>query len=194
MPSSWHILYVGRVTEHVSYLGSSRWAWSSVDDLSGTELADRFSTKRLIEWVLDRDADDAETSTRLAHAVDPEAEEPEGTALGARGARLLVIAQAVGAELCARRLHAISSGNWPAAPRVQTITGVRRRAVWRGVEHRVYIARTSTGLANLYPPDANNIARVVLEGAASSEEGWLVRLTKRNLRDIARYQDLLQRL
>lgn len=194
MSSSWHILHDGPPAEQVTYLGSSRWAWFSVDDLSGTELRARFSTRGMIQWVVDRDADDPQPAALPAHPTDEREHDLSCASLGVRGERLLAIARAEGADLCVRRLVAIRRGEWPPAPRIQEITGATRRVVWRGVFHAVYTARTTKGLAYVYPPQGSKIARVVLQGSSSSDEGWVIRLSRNNLNDMAKYQSLLQQL
>jgi len=183
-PSDWYILYEGRWTESVCFLGAGRWKFCSTDDLSCTSLTDTFSTRRLIEWVCDRDGEDQEISGRLRRS-SPEVESSlEQQHLGPRGVRLLKISEHVGATLCNRQLLAISKGEWPPAPRIHAITGVERRSVWRGVSHAVYAAHTSRGPAYVYPPDYSNVAKVVLKTAASTDEGWSIRLTAKQVREM----------
>jgi len=112
-PSDWYILYEGRWTESVCFLGAGRWKFCSTDDLSCTSLTDTFSTRRLIEWVCDRDGEDQEISGRLRRS-SPEVESSlEQQHLGPRGVRLLKISEHVGATLCNRQLLAISSPKDP---------------------------------------------------------------------------------
>lgn len=188
MASGWHILHDGHWTETVRYLGAAKWHFRSVDDLSSTTLKETFSTKRLIEWVIDRDGDDGDHSNQ---EMDPAAESDdtgEHRPLGPRGMRLLEIAQSVGAGLCSRRLRGINEGKWPPAPKVTAITGIARRAVWRGVFHTVYTAQTSKGAAYVYPPQLNNTSRLVLAGSPSSDQGWIVRLSAKSLREMKQYE------
>lgn len=180
----WHTLHdEGQWTESVRYLGSGRWAYQSVDFISDTTLSYRLSTKRLIELIHGWDCDQME----MARLRESKTESDEQT-LGPRGLRLLTIAKEVGADRCYRQLSAIRSGQWPPPPKIKAITGIGIRSVWRGVTHKVFIAQTNHGEAYLYPPHSDNKARVVLKTASSTDHGWLVALSAKNLRGLDEYK------
>lgn len=184
----WHTLHdEGQCTESVRYLGSGRWAYQSVDFISNTTLRDRLSTKRLIELIHRWDCDELE----MARLRESKTESDEQT-LGSRGLRLLAIAKKVGADRCYRQLSAIRSGQWPPAPKIKAITGIGIRSVWRGVTHKVFIAQTNHGEAYVYPPRPDNVAKVVLKSACSTDQGWLVTLSAKSLRKCREYEGQLE--
>jgi hypothetical protein len=180
----WHTLHdEGQCTESVRYLGSGRWTYESVDFLSGTTVRDRLSTKRLIELIHGWECDELEMAR-----VRESKTESDGKTLGPRGLRLLTIAKEVGADRCYQQLSAIRTGQWPPAPKIKAITGIGIRSVWRGVTHKVFIAQTNHGEAYVYPPRPDNVAKVVLKSACSTDQGWLVALSAKNLRDLEEYK------
>ena len=185
--SEWHTLHENQCSEFVRYLGAGRWAYQSVDLLADTTLRDRLSTKRLIELIHGWDCDEMEMDARVRESKTGSDEQH----LGPRGLRLLDIAKKVGADRCYRQLTAMRAGQWAPAPKIKAITGIGSRAVWRGVNHKVFIAQTNRGDAYLYPPGPDNLAKVVLKSAASTDQGWLVALSAKNLRDLEKYEGLM---
>src|SRR5688572_8287383 len=116
--------------EYLRYVGSGRWQLLvSGTDFSGRgsaePLVEHFNTKTLVEWVLERDAED--------DAVAEHKGDDSPRRLGRRAARLLRIAREAGALVCVRRLKAWQAGAWPKptrAPRILRIDGCERRPIW----------------------------------------------------------------
>ena len=183
----WHTLHdEGQCTESVRYLGSGRWIFESIDFLSNT-LRDRLSTKRLIELIHGWDCDEME----MVRLRESKTESDEQT-LGPRGLRLLAIAKKVGADRCYRQLTAMRAGQWPPSPKIKAIIGTGKISAWRGVTHKVFIAQTNHGEAYLYPPRSDNLARVVLKSAYSTDKGWLVALSWKMLRELGEHRGKLE--
>ncbi len=188
MSSNWFILQEVPFTESVCYLGAGKWKFESYDCLALTTLKGNFSTKKLIEWVCDRDGDDASPTNLKADSGDQSDETQEHPSLGPRASRLLEIADSVGAGLCSRRLRGINDGTWPPIPRIMEITGVTVRVIWHGISHSVFSARTSQGAAYVYPPQPNNMSKLVLMNSSSMDQGWIVPLSPKCLRQMKRYE------
>ncbi len=209
----WHILFEGDLsdapgrseswTESVCYLGRGAWKLS-IDgtDFLGRESAEstmeRLTTRGMVDWALDRDAEDKEY-------VEPEAiplrslkdldwgEDPPPEDLGPRAERLLEISKRVGAAYCARCLRGAAKGSWPPAPVIRQVTGVTLREVWAS-NHPVYTVTTSAGPAYLYPPDADGNASLVLTSAGNMNMGTTIALSKRWRVALEAWRDKLDNL
>lgn len=204
----WHLLFEGLLTdapgrcesweERVRYLGSSRWRLCSIgtDFAGGTPgnvFSERIGTKRLIEWVNERDAEEPNSS---AEPREDEASADSNT-LGPRGTRLKQIAACENATLCTSYLARWERGEWPAAPpapKIGDIVGVEKRAVWPRFSHAVYGATTSEGGAFVYPPHEDGTCRLVLKAGGSAQEGWIVRPSRRVLGQMANFKEAFERI
>jgi hypothetical protein len=192
MATDWYSLFSGNFEERVRYLGGGKWVYVVEDLMDGTAIRDRFSTKRLIEWVLERDSNEPTLSCQEQSSnaqASEEEEEDDSRRLGPRGSQLLGIAREVGADLCARRLQGWAEGNWPKpmpAPRILAVTGVAERLVWRSY-HAVYAVDTRAGPGYLYPPEDDGTAVLVLKrsGSSSADPKWTIRPGRKLLAQIA---------
>ncbi len=172
--------------EYVRYCNDNRWELIiESNNLDGMAPApppqkERFGTKALVNWVLDRDA---EIEDRHGHRTVDEDDSDDNESqreLGPRGNRLLEIANCTGATYCATRLDGWVSGTWPSEPpvRIRSITGVAMRGVWIRISHPVYTATTNRGPAFLYPPGPDRIARVILTTESAHSAGRKVAVPK----------------
>jgi hypothetical protein len=127
----------------------------------------------------------------MARVRESKTESDEQT-LGSWGLRLLAIAKKVGADRCYRQLTAMRAGRCSPAHKIKAITGIGIRLVWRGVTHRGFIAQTNHGEAYVYPPRPDKRAKVVLKSASSRDQGWLVALSAKNLRQLDEHQGELE--
>lgn len=164
--------------EFVQYYGNNRWALllegSDFDGMKQTKpVRERMSTKRLIEWVLERDAEDREQEA-LSQESEPEepeqpCEEESPREFGPRTSALYEVAKDEGAAYCAMCLDAWLIGTWPrrSEVRVLDVSAIARRGIWFGVVHLGYAVRTNRGPAFMYPPKADRTAGLVLEGGGS---------------------------
>jgi len=180
MATDWHSVFSGGFEERVRYLGGGKWACVVEDLMDGTAIRDRFSTKRLVEWVLERDSAEPISSQEQGSNAKAEEDEEEDDSrrLGPRGSRLLEIAREVGADLCAHWLQGWVDGTWPRsvpAPRILAVTGVAERLVWRSY-HAVYAVDTRAGPGYLYPPAEDGTVVLVLKrsGWSSADPKWTI--------------------
>lgn len=208
----WHILYEGDLsdapgrseswTESVCYLGRGAWRLS-IDgtDFGGMESADstieRLSTRGMVNWALDRDAEDREyvepKAIPLRSSKDLDEEDLQPNELGPRAERLLEIAEQVGAAFCASCLRRAAKGAWPPVPTIRQVTGVTLRSVWRS-RQPVYTVTTSAGPAYLHPPHADGTASLVMTSAGSMSMGTTISLPKRWLVALEAWRDKLDDL
>jgi hypothetical protein len=201
MSTDWYSLFSGSFEESVRYLGEGKWAYVIEDHMDGTAEGDRFSTKRLIEFVLERDDGDRALKELVEEKEEEEEEEEEeerGSPLGPRGSRLLEIAREVGAKSCVRRLQGMVDGTWPPrkpAPRILAVTGVTERLVWRS-RHAVFAVETRVGPGYLYPPSEDGTATLILKSSASSSSDpkWTIRLGRKLRAQIAAHAAALDGL
>ena len=183
-------------TESLEFLGKRGWRLTSEGtDFSGLSagntIAERFSSSKLIEWVLERDSEDREAASRT-HTPNGEADDETqpGRTLGTRAERLLEIANLVGAEFCARRLRQWEACEWPKdprPPRILAIRGAVKRWVWKGIGHPVYSAETTLGPAYLYPPSPERTCRLLLKSSESHAPGWTLRVPKTLLSELEQF-------
>lgn len=189
-------------TESVRYRGRGTWELvSQGTDFGGSDRGEVFkeklSTKRMMQWVLERDAEEADSEPSQSGEEEERGEDEARNALGPRASRLLEIAAIVGAEYCHRCLLGYADGTWPPKPKAPTITqitGVALRPVWIRVSHAVFTVTTSAGPAFLYPPDQSGLARLVLKSASSMNQGCAVRLTRKWMRELEPWRDEMARL
>lgn len=172
-------------TEWVTYLGRSRWRLSiEGSDFGGQYASDadvmHLSTKKLIEWALERDSEDVDADCGDSIEADDD-DANLGPASGIRSRALLVIAKAVGATHCERRLRCLASpaGREPKPPSIQAVTGVARHIPWRGAGTLVYTVQTNLGQGYLCPLGPDGTAHLVLGAVNSHSSGWAVTLTRR---------------
>ncbi len=213
MPSESHILFEGELsdapgraeswTESVRYLGRGAWELlSEGTGFSGGErnvvFRERLSTRGMVDWVRERDAEDADVPTTCTvNEVASDESEESGVLLGPRTARLLEIAEIVGAEHCCRCLRGLAAGTWPPEPKapvIQQVTGVAVRPVWIRISHPVFTVLTSGGPAFLYPPSPDGRAQLVLTSSSSMDRGWTIRLPKKWLLALEPWRDKLAQL
>ncbi len=211
MPSDYFLLFqdddVLGCAELIRYLGQGAWLLLA-KEMDGTLVArEHRGSKQLVDWVLERDAEDAAETRRLSpsdsdddededddaeddDAEDDDAEDDDGVTLGPRASRLREIAEEVGAQLCHSRLRGLAEGTWPPKPkppRVQQVTGVAKRGVWLHVYHTVYTATTSQGDAYIYPP-RQNVALLVFKRSSSMDMGRPVKLSKKILQQMEQFK------
>ena len=213
MPSESHILFEGDLsdapgraeswTESVRYLGRGAWELlSKGTGFSGGErnvvFRERLSTRGMVDWVRARDVEDTDVATTCTvnEAADDESE-GSGVLLGPRTARLLEIAEIVGAGHCCRCLRGLAAGTWPPEPKapvIQQVTGVALRSVWIRVSHPVFTVLTSGGPAFLYPPSRDGRAQLVLTSSSSTDRGLTIQLSKKWLFALEPWKDDLAQL
>jgi hypothetical protein len=177
--------------EYVRYRGNNRWELIiEGTDFSGSSetkpIKETKSTKAIVAWALDRDA---EIEEDWAEAIDDDDDDDDDEdedededvqrQLGPRGERLREIAESVNATYCVSCLDGWISGSWPPerAIRVLRITGVTRRGVWIRMYHSVYEVDTNLGPGFLYPPDAHRAAQLVLKSESSMSAGRIVNVS-----------------
>jgi len=200
MPANWHVLLKGELTDapgrmesytvSVSPRARGRWLLSSVGtDFSGGQpgegYAEQLSTRRLIEWVLERDAEIAEETRRRGFSrgdstndAEQETDDAPGRSFGPVAARLREIAENAQARYCVRLLDSWVASRWPrpaTPPRVLAIVGPKKRQVWRGIFHSVLAVSTDRGAAYMYAP-TGAYAMLCFEGEMTGQE---VRLPRR---------------
>lgn len=181
--------------EYVIYLGNNRWKLI----VEGTDFAgfaseppmiELMSTKTIINWVLERDAetdeDADESSEDEEESIEDEAESSEDedlksmSALGPRGEVLREIALSVGATYCVTCLDRWLSGSWPPKKRLRLleVKSLTERGVWLRIYHKVFDVDTNLGPAFMYPPNAEHMAKVVLKNEGSMSSGRMVKVPK----------------
>ena len=175
--------------EYLRYRGNNRWDLIiEGTDFSGSgeakPIKETKSTKALVEWVLERDAEIEEDWTEAVDdAIDLDNYEDEDEdvqrQLGPRAERLREIAASVSATYCVSCLDGWVSGSWPPkrAIRILNITGVTRWGVWR-TRHRGYEVDTNLGPGFLYPPDTNCVAKLILKSENSMSAVRVVKVSK----------------
>jgi hypothetical protein len=171
--------------DYVRYRGKNRWELiTEGTDFDGRGTAEptceRMSTRTLVNWILELDAEIAEGSLEDREEQDEDADDAPRE-LGPYGERLLEIAGAVDAPYCVACLKGWVAGSWPPkkpAPRILAVTGVMRRGIWIRVYHSVFLVETSLGPAYLYPPGADRSARLVLRSETSMSPGSVVKVPK----------------
>lgn len=206
-----HFLYHGELTDapgrceswndYLTYLGRGRWELlAEGTDFSGIcdiePVKQLMSTRALIDWVMDRDAELEETSTpKNEDDGDGEEESPQRS-LGLYGWRLYEIAQLEEASYCVTCLERWMAGTWPPqrAVRVLDIKGVTRRGVWIRIYHRVFDVDTNLGPAFLYPPAPDRRAQLVLKSESSMSQGRVVRVTRKLMAKIEALMPALEAL
>jgi len=171
--------------DHVRYRGNNRWELiTEGTDFNGWGKAEpvheRMSTKALVSWALERDAEISDGSLKDSEVQDEDANDAPRK-LGPYGERLREIAGAVGASYCVSCLEGWVAGNWPPksrqpAVRILAITGVTRRGIWIRTYHSVFVAEKNLGPAYLYPPGADRSARLILKSETSMSAGRIVRV------------------
>jgi hypothetical protein len=180
--------------EYLRYVGSGSWQLLvSGTDFSGRgsaeSLVEHFSTKALVEWVLERDAEDD------AVVEDEDSDSPRR--LGRRSARLLRIAREAGALLCVRRLEAWQAGTWPKpkpAPRILRVDGVERRPVWIRIYRVGYVVQTTAGVGFIYPPAQDRTTTLVIRQPVGGEQTWRIRCPRRLMLEIGAFRPKLEDL
>jgi hypothetical protein len=164
---------------------------------------ERFSTKRMLEWVREHDTPDAESGRAQSRIASEEEDDSDEFALGPRAARLLEIAELVGAEHCRQCLLGLAAGSWtptPQAPTIVRITGVALRPVQiqtgylsaRTELDPVFTVVTSAGPAFLYPPSIDWYAHLVLTPGRGDKV--LIRVPKKWLPALASWRSQLMQL
>lgn len=196
LPSSreneWHLLFHGELydapgrneswDEHLRYHGNNRWELVlEGTDFSGASAAEPskeiMSTKAIVNWVQERDAEDTEYSREAAEDLD-ESDAPRQ--FGPRAERLREIAVSVGATYCVSCLDGWLVGSWPPerAIRILDVKGVMRLGVWLRIYHNVYEVDTNLGLGFLYPPSADRSAKLILKSESLMSAGRVVKVPR----------------
>jgi hypothetical protein len=167
--------------EYLRYRGKNRWDLIvEGTDFSGTSAAEPvrevMSTRALVNWVQERDAEIEEAVNDLDESED---EVPQRE-FGPRAARLREIAISVGATYCVSCLDGWLAGTWPPekqrAIRILDVKGVTRRGVWIRIYHSVYEVDTNLGPGFLYPPGADRAAKLILKSESSMSAGRVVKV------------------
>lgn len=189
--------------DYVRYRGNNRWELiTEGTDFGGRGKAEpvleRMSTKALVSWALERDAEISEASLKDSEVQDEDANDALRR-LGPYGERLREIAVAVGASYCVSCLEGWVAGSWPPkgrqpAAHILAITGVTQRGIWIRTYHSVFIAETNLGPAYLYPPGADRSARLVLKSETSMSAGRIVKVPKALLAQITELRPALAAL
>lgn len=171
--------------EYLRYRGDSRWELIvEGTDFSGTSAAkpvkEVMSTKALVNWVLERDAEIKEGSTEAVDDLDESEDDDPQRQFGPYAERLREIAASVGAAYCVSCLDGWLAGSWRPerhrAIRILDIKGVTRRGVWIRIYHNVYEVDTSLGPGFLYPPGADRAATLILKSESSMSVGRVVKV------------------
>jgi len=174
--------------EYLRYRGNNRWDLViQGTDFSGSSatkpIKETKSTKAIVDWVLDRDAEieeDWAEATDDPSDVDDDENDDVPRQLGPRAERLREIAASVNATYCVSCLDGWISGSWPPkrAIRILNVRGVTRRGVWIRMYHSVYEVDTNLGPGYLYPPDTNRTAKFILNSESSMSAGRIVNVPK----------------
>jgi len=169
--------------EYLRYRGKSRWDLIvEGTDFSGASAAEPvkevMSTRALVNWVQERDAEIEEAATEAVDDLDESKDEVPQREFGPRATRLREIAVSVGATYCVSCLDGWRAGTWPPekqrAIRILDVKGVTRRGVWIRIYHSVYEVDTNLGPGFLYPPGADRAAKLILESEGSMSAGRVV--------------------
>lgn len=170
--------------EYVQYLGNNRWKLIvESTDLAGVvtvpPVIESMSTKSIVSWVLERDAEIEEEAEESNEDNDASSSKE----LGPRGERLSEIAASEGALYCVTCLDGWLSGSWPpkkkqATVRILEVKSLTRRGIWIRIYHTVYDVETNLGPAFMYPPNAAHIARLVMKTEGSMSPGRMVKVPK----------------
>lgn len=180
--------------EYLRYRGHSRWELLTRDvDASGNETnaptKEFMSTKALVHWVLERDAELEEGRSEIPDNRADRDEDDRESEPGPRESRLREIAIAVGASHCVSCLDRWRHGSWPplrsARLRLLDITGVTERPVWIRVFHTVFNVETNLGRGYMYPPGPDRTARVVLASESAQSSGRQVQVSKALMAKVA---------
>lgn len=171
--------------EYLRYRGNNRWELIiEGTDFSGTIAAkpvkEVMSTKALVTWVSERDAEIEEGSTDAVDDLESSQDDDPQRQFGPRAERLREIAVSVGATHCVSCLDGWLAGSWPPekhrAIRILDIKGVTRRGVWIRIYHSVYEVETNLGPGFLYPPGADRAAKLILKSERSMSAGRVVKV------------------
>ena len=206
--SNWHFLVFRRSEgmlddfeywlEEVRFYGNGRWcirARGVTEDRSpvGKAIYERFSTRALIDWLLEWDWADAETVIALKTTCksSKKLKTEIGRTLGPRGSVILRVAKSLQAMKCQRQLTAWVDGRWPASPKppkVIEITGTTEIRKHRSDPGCVtYTAYTTEGFAYLHPI-TKTTADVQLFGSQPSDHSWTVKLSKQAIEQLASFK------
>ena len=177
-------------TESLRYLGKGQWmVLVEGTDFSGSAdeqpVRERFSTKRLVEWVLQRDVDIQDGHHLRGHREG-------GRRLGNLPKRLLQIAQKAGARHCVKMLEAWQAGTRPrrrSPPRILRVTGVTLKGVWLHVCRAGFEVETTAGMGRLLPPTQEGYTTLEVDRSE-----WQIRLSRRVLKELAAYGPALEAL
>lgn len=171
--------------EYLRYRGNNRWELIiEGTDFSGTIAArpvkEVMSTKALVNWVSERDAEIEEGSMEAVDELESSQDDDPQRRFGPRAERLREIAVSVGATYCVSCLDGLLAGSWPPekhrAIRILNIKGVTRRGVWIKIYHSVYEVETNFGPGFLYPPGADRTAKLILKSESSMSAGRVVKV------------------
>lgn len=171
--------------EYLRYRGNNRWELIiEGTDFSGTIAAkpvkEVMSTKALVTWVSERDAEIEEGSTDAVDDLESSQDDDPQRQFGPRAERLREIAVSVGATHCVSCLDGWLAGSWPPekhrAIRILDIKGVTRRGGWIRIYHSVYEVETNLGPGFLYPPGADRAAKLILKSERSMSAGRVVKV------------------
>ncbi len=171
--------------EYLRYRGNNRWELIvEGTDFSGTIAAkpvkEVMSTKALVTWVSERDAEIEEGSTEAVDDLETSEDDDSPRQFGPRAERLREIAVSVGATYCVSCLDGWLVGSWPPekhrAIRILDIKGVTRRGVWIRIYHSVYEVETNLGPGFLYPPGTDRAAKLILKSESSMSTGRVVKV------------------
>lgn len=138
------------------------------------------STKALVNWVLERDAEIKEGSTEAVDDLGESDDDDPQRQFGPYAERLREIAASAGATYCVSCLDGWLAGSWPPerqrAIRILDIKGVTRRGVWIRIYHSVYEVDTNLGPGSRYPPGADRAATLILKSESSMSAGRVVKV------------------
>lgn len=171
--------------EYLRYGGNNRWELIiEGTDFSGISAAESvkevMSTKALVKWVQERDAEIKGTATGAIDGLEESDDKDAQRRFGPRAERLREIAVSVGAAYCVSCLDSWLAGSWPPekrrAIRILDIKGVTRRGVWIRIFHSVYEVDTNVGPGFLYPPGADRSGKLILKSESSMAPGRMVKV------------------
>lgn len=192
-----HLLFHGELSDapgrneswndFLRYRGNNRWELiNEGTDFSGISdaepMKEPLSTRALVNWVLERDAEIDDGLSWNADDQDEADENDPPRQLGPYGRRLREIATTVDAPYCVLCLDRWLTGSWPPEKKQRAVTvldikGVTRRGAWIRIYHKVFDVETNLGPAFLYPPDAARTARLVLKSEGSISAGRIVKVS-----------------
>ena len=137
--------------DYLRYDGASRWTMRTINLLGDEKITQRYGTKALIEWALEREAQEYENNN------DPDEEFDSEERLGVVLSKLLEIAERANANYCIQCIERIKRGEPLVKPKlinlqVTKIKGVTIKGIWIRVYSAFFVAETPEGEAYLWFP------------------------------------------